>query len=273
MTETELIYHYTNAQGLKGIVENHVIWATDVWYMNDTREATFAYDVIEEFLESKVGDANPRRKAVARLALDSTRRLHEKTDKLPGSFIACFSKKPDLLSQWRAYCPDGGFSIGFDRNALGQLAANLANTDQHTVRDVIYEPQGQFAALESHFYRETANQSSDIPTAAGLFLVWSQMLAPALKNKAFEEESEVRLHLFWSADTQTSRSLQFRVSAMGLTPYLEIALSVEELPSPIREIIIGPSTYPIHTERAVKQFLAHHGFDNVKLRHSTVPLR
>ena len=41
LLEAELpprLYHYTDSGGLKGIVENRVLWSTIVYYFNDARE-------------------------------------------------------------------------------------------------------------------------------------------------------------------------------------------------------------------------------------------
>jgi hypothetical protein len=38
-SENALVYHYTDVNGLIGIVEEKCLWASDVWFMNDAREA------------------------------------------------------------------------------------------------------------------------------------------------------------------------------------------------------------------------------------------
>ena len=54
-------------------------------------------------------------------------------------YISCFSKKPDLLSQWRAYAEDGtGVSIGFDLKKLSD-ATNILLKEVIYTNDVVYE--------------------------------------------------------------------------------------------------------------------------------------
>jgi len=48
-----LIHHYTDSGGLIGIIESKTIRATNVWFMNDSVEATFGWERIERFLVSK----------------------------------------------------------------------------------------------------------------------------------------------------------------------------------------------------------------------------
>jgi hypothetical protein len=52
-TESELVYHYTDPGGLLGIVTSKCLWASDVWYMNDAREALYGVEVIERASSSQ----------------------------------------------------------------------------------------------------------------------------------------------------------------------------------------------------------------------------
>ncbi len=45
-----LLYHYTSAAGLMGIVQNREIWATESNYLNDPTEVGFASRVLEDLL-------------------------------------------------------------------------------------------------------------------------------------------------------------------------------------------------------------------------------
>ena len=269
--ESELVYHYTNTHGLQGIIANKAIWATDVWYMNDTREATFGLDVIEAFLTSKRSDKDDRTDEFAVFCIGLIQSLRGQHSKIPGSLISCFSKNADQLSQWRAYGADSGFSIGFDRHKLEQLSSEVTGVSQHTMREVIYNRDHQFLALDS-YYPRTIN---DIGMDSMKFINSVLVLAPALKNDAFREEAEVRLHLFQGVDDAARRALKFRASMMGLTPYMETKLWTDDTAtaSPIREIVIGPTAYPVQAERAISQLLACHGLEHVRLRRSEVPLR
>jgi hypothetical protein len=47
-----LLYHYTDPGGLQGIIERQSLWAGDVWFMNDAREARYGIEVFERALNS-----------------------------------------------------------------------------------------------------------------------------------------------------------------------------------------------------------------------------
>lgn len=38
----DIVYHYTNAAGVQGILESATLWLTDLQFMNDAEELTFA---------------------------------------------------------------------------------------------------------------------------------------------------------------------------------------------------------------------------------------
>ena len=45
------IYHYTRREGLLGIIEKQVLWATNIRYLNDSSEFTAAIEVAESVLD------------------------------------------------------------------------------------------------------------------------------------------------------------------------------------------------------------------------------
>src|ERR1035441_5092669 len=46
--KASLVYHYTAAEGLKGIIENRCIWATNVNFLNDFSEYQYGVEVVRE---------------------------------------------------------------------------------------------------------------------------------------------------------------------------------------------------------------------------------
>lgn len=248
------------------------IWATDVWFMNDAREATFGLDVIDEFLVSKTQD-NASDRVFAEETLDLLHQLRTDNNSLPDSYIACFSTKSDQLSQWRAYGGGGGggFAIGFDSAKLTDLSLERPVDYNHSIAHVIYDRIEQFKVLNSllepgHLEAETGVIEMD-------FLISAVSAAAIFKHHGFHEESEVRLHLFRRRDVENERPLQFRISAMGLTPYLDVDLRSAKGATPIREIVIGPTVYPAQARRSVEYMLATHGYSDVEVRLSEIALQ
>jgi len=267
-----IIYHYTTTEGLLGIIERSVLYATDVLYMNDSQEVEYPNSVLKKVVESIVVDESmytkpSQRECVAELGgfLQILIRLHEE---MP-TYAVCFCASGDLLSQWRAYSAHGGFAIGFDRNALelwprGRLAA------------VDYDWIAQSARLagivkrtmESDALVEGSESAKRLAQECATDLWFNALF---FKSAAFEAEQEWRL-----VDGVDLRSrieeLRFRDSRIGITPFIE-----QEFPagaeSPIREIVVGPTAHSAQVERAVRLLLAKVGLRRVEVRRSAVSLR
>jgi hypothetical protein len=67
-----LLYHFTDAPGLRGIVESHALWATHIYYLNDAQEFGYAEDLAGRLiLERAEQSAAPREHALlTRLGTD-----------------------------------------------------------------------------------------------------------------------------------------------------------------------------------------------------------
>jgi len=115
------LYHYTTVDGLKGIIEDQEIWATDIFYLNDWKEFYHGRDAlinqINKYLSSAEG---PTRRALQRV-VKAVKRLDPMNR--PHAFVCSFSTAAggDDLSQWRAYCPTGGYAIGFPYKKLDHV--------------------------------------------------------------------------------------------------------------------------------------------------------
>ena len=275
-----MLYHYTDPGGLHGIIEHHCLWASDVWFMNDAREARYGLDVVERALGGLVA-GSPEEEADHAEAVRQLAQLHGQDDPVE-SYIACLSKHGDQLSQWRAYGRPRGFSIGFDSEVLRGLCPLNLTFDQPSLREVCYDPRVQDGMVIDHFrfIRGRLGSSGDPglaqPAAVGnIFMREAVLLAPAFKHPAFAEEAEVRLQLFHDPASGVSPNLKFRNGAMGLTPYLEIDLKDPEARrmTAIREIIVGLQPNQGEALRAVRQLLGRNGIQDVEIKLSVVPLR
>jgi hypothetical protein len=268
-----LVYHYTDSGGLLGIIESHAFRATNVWFMNDSAEATYGLDRAEEFLTSKSPSSALEKDViqVALRALGGVRRL----DSLPDSYITCFSEKENDLSQWRAYGRGKGFSIGFDSEELEELSKVISKGHLPNMRRVAYTESAQNYILQTNYQQQVLNNlasDSDAGTLAGVFMVMAIMAAPSLKHPAFEAEDEWRLHFFFERITD---KVKFRNGAMGLTPYIEMSLCSpgSTTIAAIREIRVGPQRHPAEAQRAAQQLLARNGMSTIEVKPATIPLR
>jgi hypothetical protein len=64
-----LLYHYTSMEALHKIIDHGRVWATDIYYLNDSSEYTNAKEFVKTLLSRRlVGDTSLRAKSCPRLS-------------------------------------------------------------------------------------------------------------------------------------------------------------------------------------------------------------
>jgi hypothetical protein len=303
------LFHYTNLNGMKGIIENQCIWATHFEYLNDFTEIvhgeTLAKDLILE-----------------RLALCSTLTKDILTHVLsdfdyftPGSdiYIACFCEKKDLLSQWRSYGA-GGCAIGLVPPTISKDGKEMLPSIHSlgfVVAKVIYDENEQkrmmskivnecFAFIEQFMPgilpfledQEEASaylkRTSSVFLKATLYILFS--LACRFKKRLFESEQEWRFIFFvqkrglsfeeevrpYVTDISDVPKTKFRIGKDSLIPYVEFPLHTDRPHTPVfkfSQVVCGPSMHPGSLSRSVSMLLAHSGLHDIKVTGSDIPLR
>jgi len=169
------LWHYTTLDGLKGIISNQNLWATDYRYFNDSSEFFYSKSILQpEFFPRVVAlikqeydadqcvrqnvDAQGGIERVAQMETSDTLDiLYESLLNPPPlkrniPYILSFCKadeengflqKHGLLSQWRGYGKDGGFAIVFNMEKLHEEFKIEQREFDHRISgcgDVVYDP-------------------------------------------------------------------------------------------------------------------------------------
>lgn len=144
------LWHYTTAEGLKGILSDKTLWATDYRFLNDSLELIYSKKILHQTLLPKIistiedkyrEDPNIKKvveynggiQKIANIEVDDTTDIlfnsmlnpPDSPQQIPFILSFCevskndnFKQKNGLLSQWRGYGKDGGYAIIFDLNEL-----------------------------------------------------------------------------------------------------------------------------------------------------------
>jgi hypothetical protein len=265
-----LLYHYTSGTGLLGILESDSIWATQIHYLNDSKEFAHAIELARAQLFSSSRMVGERRKDICVAISD----LLEQISKM-SYYVACFSEAGDSLSQWRGYCPPGfGYSIGFDQRRL----QTLAQAQGFKLSKCIYNLESQQQIIgkwtQSTLEDLTATFSGGssvtdhVQATAHKYVGQFAEIASILKYTAFEAEREWRMvSLIRSDDPRVN----LRPTRSMLAPYVAIKLGSREEKNLIEQITVGPTP---HSELAVNSVSHLFNKAGVKsVRPSTVPYR
>jgi Protein of unknown function (DUF2971) len=122
-----MLFHYTTLAGVCRIATSRTLWATSIRHLADATEYTYAHGLLSRALEGAVsGRSGDLLSAVEFLVSDLDARSLQQALNFGGSlgttYVVSLSGKPDQLSQWRTYCPGGGYSLGFRTEALRAIA-------------------------------------------------------------------------------------------------------------------------------------------------------
>ena len=244
----DVLYHYTDQEGLLGIVSTGKMWATNIEYLNDQREYRHALALMEECLRGRQPDH--RALKLLKQWLSGTKPIE--------SYVCSFSCESDSLPQWRAYGGSaGGYAIGFEGNTLSQAARE---NGMELVK-CVYESERQLTIVN-----EVIN---DVMTSRiePLLSEYVEILAPLMKHPGFAEEREWRL--VGSCQDKSKQDKNFRKGASMLVPY-----HVVDCP-PIACVVVGPTINRTLARRSVQRLLWKHGQDlhHKKVTNSIIPYR
>ncbi|WP_417234752.1 DUF2971 domain-containing protein [Arthrobacter sp.] len=294
----DLVYHYTDAAGLLGIVHSHQLWASSAPVLNDKEELRYGIHVIQLAIdELETEQAIP---------LSSCQRWREITESdlftsvVEDSFILSTSSDDDLLSQWRGYAGGTGFSLGLNnrnlfplRNENGHRKTSFPSLTTPGWLPVVYEPSKQIEIAKSVLKRSsktdmevlwdtTVNQVPALSAGPeftehlerGMDIMRLQRLTACLKHPAFQDEREVRFVIVRTDSPQ----VRFRHSDNRIIPYAllhgGLAEDTHEKSGtlPIVSVKCGPGVRP-ETPQVVAEMLKNNGYDGVSISSSNIPVQ
>lgn len=287
-----VIYHYTSAEGLRGIIENSEIWLSNVSFVNDTTECTALQEETDLFNDSKFTNSFVEGK---------WKNFIRSPDNIQNIYIASFSRGEESLEQYRAY---GNYRIGFE-------AKKLISRGYYLYQCVYNKEEIKKWIIEKEKLNEWDGEYLNDQYKRGAADILIFVASKKYKNKHFEKEREVRLisvsNHSWGSYTNSSSMFEkeapihFRDhSAYKVpVPYVKFIIknneeNIEEANEtykamkerklrdekinkrdilPITDISIGPMTHQKEAEIACNILLSDKGYENIKVNVSNIPYR
>lgn len=283
-----LLYHYTSQPGLLGIFASKSIWATNTHFLNDPTEFVHALasakSVANYFFESDYFEAFGAM-------------LYEHLESVKGKeiYVASFSEKPDLLSQWRGYCPGGsGYCLGFDRDALAAYCEKFGmrlekclyghGEQQSEVASVISGAMDffptipitvqEFHALPSEQkvecmfkFRQYLSEEGEGQAKSAISEICEALLemAPRFKNEGFYEEAEWRI-----IAQNPPQAVQFRVGPSYVIPHISLDILKGNLHA-LQKVIVGPNPNQSRAVKAIELMVKASGYRPDIVTASNIP--
>ena len=274
-------WHYTDANGLIGILESGKIWATQVSCLNDSLEHKYFGDlVLEEVRRRLTGKIDPVLATVFGVGIEA---LAHRDFSAAGHFVSCFSEVEDDLGQWRGYgggqC---GYAIGFDvtsifnslerRGLTLMLPMNYDEAEHARIVQRVVDWASQYLLAEHEKTKPT-----DLKIWSGQMLealaFQLDLVASILKHPKFSSEKERRILTMLGTDEHLN--LEFRQKQTLLARHLPLDTFGQGDPPllPITRVYIGPGPAQQVSKVSVGDLLLKYGYKGRRVELSKVPYR
>ncbi|MEI7354875.1 DUF2971 domain-containing protein [Pectobacterium versatile] len=267
-----IIYHYCSPETFQKIIENKTLLLSATNNMNDFAEGKWVENALGRVLNKIVNEGN---KEWCDTLWNTVVGNNQPT------YVACFSKDGDSLSQWRAYAQDGeGLAIGFDEDNFGigtGMPVWHASDINHSIKlnDIAYINVDDLEREISSFINNDRGMYN-VDNILDLSLKISH-LAITVKNPAFKEEKEKRIIykalIVIDGNEKTKENfpslgnVMHRVSNGYLTSYFNFTFK----PDVIKEIVLGPKNKFNKDDTSL--FLKINKLDSVMIKRSTATYR
>jgi len=279
----EILYHYTDESGLKGILTSGQLWLTDILTLNDPSELTHGLTQASQILNEKAADGPPETKLFAHDFEGFI--LAGKLQRSGEYFSASFSSQGDDLTQWQAYGNNArGYALGFDAKLLEELFrkepgapilstfpvsyddARLMSIDQQLIDamfGLISLPRGWGLSNEAinGYMGELFSLIAVHALHAGLHF----------KHEGYRHESEYRFLRVYPPETPSLR-VKRRDRAGISIKYEEFNWAAAGV-SPLRRIVIGPAADTVLAAKLMRDLLPLPETAQVEIVPSRIPYR
>jgi hypothetical protein len=233
----ETLFHFTDAEGVLGIIRTKSLRASSLLVLNDASEVRHGIDIARECLQLRLKEVegDPHRRMLCERTLQVLNPEGVGTDhKITfRHFAVSLCQRDDQSAHWLHYGRSGdGYAVGLQRSSLVVPPFELAR--------VVYNREEQRAMVrravekvEQNFVTETANidrryLQATCEASAHMFSNTMWALAGRFKNPSFSCEEEWRLLTLNASGPHVDKGLgtpmttEFRASDNRIVPFFSV---------------------------------------------------
>ncbi len=305
----DIIYHYTNAQGILGILnkqeETISLWFTHYKYLNDSSEGSELQRIFEIVIDGMKGNneiTETEYDCIKDLQFEdkhmyayTTKEGEEPLTYIKNAeddaYICCFSKNGDSLNMWRYYSKqDTGYSLGFLKHVLERetriecFLPEEKRIGKAAWEDVIYDDNAKMKKVfDAIINAREETKILELPSQKDKRLSYTNALRAAVKialipykftfkHVCFQSEEEIRCILTIPKDKHlTVDKTPFTVLYRNRNGIITPYISVPFPRKALHSIIISP-TAPAEAQETMIEYLRDYR-DNVLVMKSELPIR
>lgn len=274
-TPPRTLYHYASPAAVLGILSSDTLWATHHRFFNDVKEGKDGVRILRRAIQRAV-DTGVLGEDLAPFDNWDASDGPVGAVGTAGLFVASLTEQPDDLNQWRCYCPDGGYALGFDAQ---RLAHTLASSRLGELVKVVYaETEKQKLASELVLAANAAWRFalSRRARATVLSRIRAEITEAVItcfcvfKHRSFAAEEEWRI--IASGDLSDPGRLHFRATRSLIVPYAQMRV-LGRRQQVLTHVTVGPSPHRATAAEGIWHCLHETGNGRARIRISTVPHR
>jgi hypothetical protein len=266
------LFHYATPAATISILQNRELWASGGKYLNDASEFQLAHRLFDKLLDQKIEESTDDGEGKFLKEVRRAGRMMKSS-----SYLVSLSEDGDLLSQWRAYAPEGGYALGFSSERLRELTRPYG----YWLVRCVYSSEQQRARIDTiinrlldwyrHHIAMADRPVTDLISAGRVFaMMWMAWLPPTLKHSSYAEEREWRLVHFGMGAEGPRRKPRFRATKAIIVPYDAVPIS-DGAGACISEVVVGPGPYQQLASDPISDLLMDAGVLEYRMRLAEAP--
>ena len=249
------LFHYTDINAVRSILEGGKLRLTDFRYLNDSQEVHEGVSSILDCTKRELRLHTDNCKyflEAAEFVLHMLEQGRGNGQYVEPIFVCSFSRAADLLSQWRTY---GSYAIEFSATAF-----------PHELYECVYDKQEQLSIAEASVKSILRGMAAYMEEAEcgverGVYYHFCDLmlLAAKIKHSSFSEEQEVRLVVGHDIDPSIGGGpeVMYRSRDNMLVPFIEVSIPFDS----IRAIHVGPMRDQELACGSLKEFVKRAAWD------------
>lgn len=269
VVQGQIIYHYTTAAGLLGILQTGTLRGTNAGFLNDSSEIAYGLSLAEEVLREEIATrADPAERALA----DKTLGMLAADPKPFEVYVTSFSARRDVLSQWRGYTSQNGrFCIGFRVDGFSERDAFRLPQRVEYARDAQRKAVHDAVSIACAALHEAVDDSHHAWQCVMALTFHLRRVICGFKHGGFAEEEEWR-SIATMSETDEMGALEFEAVAGLPRPFITMLDgSRQSRRLPISEVCIATDSRRNAAMFATALLLRRRGYSDVALTETSIP--
>jgi len=278
--DNEKIYHYTNLESLKNMLEFKSIWATNCEYLNDLLEQKTLENEFDKIFDVNNEPISLYAKKILTKDLIKFRKL---------TYIISFTSDNDSIAMWRNY-GNNGIVLEFDTSEMVSIAKqniiNIIGRDNKNIKLSTCNIYG-YAIYDDLFlkdlfeflFKTARNEYKAAPNSKKDKISFEHQVETILalykayfvkKDKNFSFEKEFRM-VFTINEEDIGKVEKFRIKNNMYIPYIDIKF-IKNGYLPLKSITINPEQKDHMYESGLKHLLLAYNY-NIPIYYSKNRIR